>query len=111
MRLVPAITTTVLGGLLASCSSSVDQAQSDYTFLKEHNGTPRELCAAASKVEKVTADAHDTNGYKYAQIFRASECSSVETFPQYADTPGGIPKASDGEIANQLAALNSSTAE
>lgn len=109
MRLILTVTAAAVGTLLASCSNSADKARADYTFLKEHNGTPRELCAAATKVEAATADAQDATGYKYAQISRQAECLNVETFPQYADMPGGVPRASDEEIANQLAALNSST--
>ena len=99
-----------LAALLTACSSETSRAKENLAFLESHDGTPRELCHAASKIVEAAAAARNAGEYKRAQISQQAACSTVEVFPQYADMPGGVPKASDEEIANQLAALNDTEA-
>lgn len=106
MRMAAAL--LIVAGLPA-CSSETSRAKDELTFLRENKGTPRQRCDAAARLSQAASKANDADQFQSAQRSEMMECTTVSTFPQYADIPGGMPGPvvnSDTEIEEEMALLN-----
>lgn len=107
-----AVVALLLLASLSACSNEVRQAEKELAFLRANDGTPRQRCAAATRLSQAALKGTDQDRFKYAQISEMSECTTLSTFPQYADVPGGAPGKpanNDQEIEDEMALLNNTS--
>lgn len=99
---------------VSACSNETRDARNELAFLRANKGTPRQRCAAATRLSLAASKANDPDQFKSAQIAEMAECTAVSTFPGYADVPGGVlgkPANPDAEIEEEMASLNETAAK